>query len=171
MFDRASEKVETSGLRSPGKPPEGSDTHGIANFYLNFYENEIARARTVVKGRARGAVLAVAILGALTGVLGAATAAFQAPVLGVASAAAAGSIAVITAWDDLFRHRGLWAQRSRILHALQALRREFEMRTASGDDRNQIGQDTMSQLNKILAQDFALWSVVNSGKKNREAKQ
>ncbi|GIG58782.1 hypothetical protein Lfu02_31540 [Longispora fulva] len=145
-------------MRLPADPPVGTDPLDIALHYLDFYVQEYARARAVVKGRASRVVIGTAGANGLIALLGALIAVMNAPWLGVVSAGLAGFVSVIVAWDGMFRHRDLWVQRTMMLAQLQALKRVTELRRASGDDRQTLAQTCMQQLNEILNEDLSTWA-------------
>src|SRR5205823_10705177 len=115
-----------TGPRLPGGPPGDADALDVALYYLEFYVNDYARARRVVKRRASTVVVWTAVANAMIAVVGTAIAVAKAPWLGLASTALAGFVGVVAAWDGIFRHRELWTQRSVILGQLQAVQRTAE---------------------------------------------
>lgn len=148
----------SSGLRPPSSPPVDLDGYGIALFYLTHFEAEFARARQVDKLRASHALIASSSATALIAVVGAATTTTGWAWLGIVSAALAGCVTVVNAWDGLFRHRDLWHHRSLVLGELQEAKRNFEVRAANGEDRGALAADALAALNQILANDRVAWS-------------
>lgn len=126
--------------------------------YLTYWEGEFARARLVVKSRASKVVVAGATATGLIAVVGAATSITGWAWLGIVSAALAGCVTVLGAWDALFRHRDMWHQRSVVLGRLQALKRTLQVRAASGEDRSELAEQGLAQLNAVLTEDLDSWS-------------
>lgn len=161
----------SSGLRSPAPPPAGLAPLEVVLYYLDFYDFEFSRTRTVVKGRARFVVVLGASLTSAIAVVGAITALYELPGLGVISALLAGCGAVLAAWDGLFKHRELWAQRSKVLKRIQQLRRDVEIKSATGTtDLERLSTSAMEALDKILDDDFVAWSQVRKGSSKHDGK-
>lgn len=137
--------------------------------YLIFFEDDFARARRVVKGRARNVVVSTAILTALIAVVGALTAVFNLAWLGIVSTIVAGAAGVIERWDALFRHREMWVQRSAVTFELQRLRREAEFWRATEGATPEVGQRILTRLEDILSQDLDSWTGLRDLPQQRSA--
>lgn len=147
-----------SGLRNPGPPPEGSSAFEVAMHYLRFFESDFARARRVVKGRARNVTIWAAVLTASIAVVGALTAVSGLAWLGLVSTAAAGAVTVIERWDAMFRHREMWVQRSAVTAELQKLRRWAEFWRATEGGTEQVGKRILDRLEEIMGEDLSSWT-------------
>ena len=155
----------TSGLRPPPGPPAGADPLEVTLYYFSYYERDFARARQVVKRRARNVVVGTALANGAIAVVGAAIGLGGAAWLGLLSTGLAGLVGVLAAWDGLFRHRELWIQRSLVLGQLQAAKRELELESAVGaGPRAELAADGMRQLNRILAEDLTTWAELRASR-------
>lgn len=162
-------KKPSSGLRLPPAPPDDiTDPYGIAMHYLTYYEAEYARARSVVKRRARTVVLGIAAANSLIAVAGVAVAVTRYRWLGLLSAGLAGVIAVLGAWEGLFRHRDLWIQRSQVLSQLQELQRNTRMRKSVGDDLTDVGTESLKAMNNLLEESLVTWANIRRMQSHEE---
>jgi hypothetical protein len=139
-------------------PSDPGDELDVVLHYLSYHEGDYARARHVVKKRARQVVLCSASATGGIAVAGTATAVWDASWLGLVSTGLAGLIGVLAAWDGLYRHRDLWVLRSIVLGRLQLIKRTAEFRLAAGCPRDAIAADAMAELNKVLQHDLETWA-------------
>ncbi|MBY8873989.1 DUF4231 domain-containing protein [Micromonospora sp. PLK6-60] len=153
---------QSSGVRLPGSPPADADTLDVAMYYLEFYLADFSRARGVAKRRARVVVVATAAANGLIALLGATTTFTGLAWLGLCSVGVTAIIAVLAAWDGLFRHRELWIQRSVIVSRLHTVQREVYLRRASGEGRSEVANHCMLMLNQILDDDLTAWTEIRN---------
>ena len=165
---KETQPAESSGLRSPGEPPANARSIEVSKHYLDFYQADYARARQVVKSRANFVAVAAAALNGLIAVVGAAVAVFAQPWLGLVSTLLASAIAVLMAWDGLFRHREMWIQRSAVLGELQALSRATNFRIATGEDEELVASNCMIRLNAILESDLTSWTQLRASERRTQ---
>lgn len=144
----------------PPPVPTGAAPIEIVLHYIGFYEADYARARRVVKRRAREVVVGTAVATGSIAVLGAAIAVWHASWLGVVSTGLAAAVSVLAAWEGLARHRQLWIQRSLILNRVQQLKRTVEYRRARGDNEQALADEAMKELNDLLKDDVESWASV-----------
>jgi hypothetical protein len=102
-------------------------------------------------------VILTAIANGLIAVIGTAIAIVKAPWLALATTGLAAAIGALMAWDEHFRHRDLWTQRTVILGRLQALQRTTEFRRSAGEQRDLIARDCLQELNRVLDDDLTTW--------------
>jgi hypothetical protein len=128
--------------------------------YLSHYEREFAKARRTVKRRASGVLIAAGVGNTVVVVIGGVVTTWSAlSWMGILSSGLAAGVAALLAWDNHFKHRDLWIQRSVILHRIQEIRRtsDVDLRLAS-PDRQQIALKTIDALNDVLREDIKSWS-------------
>jgi len=169
MFKRKQEDkaADSSGLHSAPAAPAGATPVQALQHYLDFYRADYGRARSVVKRRARNVVLATSVLTGGITVVGAVTAALGGAIvgwLGILTAALSAGIGVINAWDALFRHRELWIQRSRILHELDSIQRDLDVRLSMHEGEDAIVGEARSRLDQVLRNDHATWDQLRQKK-------
>ncbi|MEV8168838.1 SLATT domain-containing protein [Microbacterium paraoxydans] len=159
-----------SGIDSVPPPPSGSSLSQIVDHYLDGYERQFRKARRTVKRRASGVTIAASILTGLVAVLGSISAVLATDWwsggLAVATTLTSATVTVLTAWNDHFRHRELWIQRSAVLAQINELRRSFAARAISPWYRRTStraeARAVLAELNKILRQDLETWTKIQS---------
>lgn len=129
--------------------------------YLKYYQQLFAERRTIVKSRAKFAVVATAAANSAIAVVGAIVTLTGWSGLAIASTALAGVIAVIAAWDGHFRHRDLWVQRSVVLQQLEEVLRDTQIRKrASATNSDSLAEEAMAALDRILKDDIDTWASI-----------
>jgi hypothetical protein len=157
-----------SGIDSVEPPPFGSSPSQIVEHYLAGYEKHFKRARRTVKRRASGVTIAASVLTGAVAVLGSISAVLATDWwsggIAVATTLLSAAVAVLLAWNDHFRHRELWIQRSAVLSQINDLRRGFAARTTlpwyRRGSAHAEARAALGELNDILRQDLATWTKI-----------
>lgn len=151
-----------SGIAQPLDPPEGSDALAAVMHYLVHYEEQFTKARRVVKRRASTVLVVAGVGNTVVVVIGGVVTTWPwLSWMGIVSSGLAAAVAAVLAWDNHFRHRDLWVQRSIILQRLQEARRNAEMTIRlDGAKRDALARSSLEALNSILSEDIAEWAEI-----------
>jgi hypothetical protein len=154
-----------SGIQQPPAPPSSADAYDAALYYVDHYEREFSRARRVVKGRSSRVLIAAGLGNLVVVILGGVITTWSGlSWLGILSSGFAAAVGTLVAWDNHFKHRDLWVQRSDVLQRCNEIRRNMELDARLGKDRDAIAVEAMTALNRVLRYDIDSWKGIRGNK-------
>ncbi len=122
----------TDGVSPVVMTPKGTPPIDVLGLHIAHWTDEYSRGRVIVKRRAARVLLGTTLITGIIAVLGSTSALLAGDnlpvqIIGVATTALSALSAVLVAWDEHFRHRDLWAQRSKVLNQLGTLQLDYEL--------------------------------------------